>query len=230
MSAPLPPALLEMMGRLSEGAFVRVVNYHNTKFRDAANFEAEIAAFAQHFSPVSLQDLDAWFATGRWEKEKPGLIPAIFEGYRNHYDVIFPILEKYGFRGWFYVPAFFPDVPVEQQQAFCKSHRLRTTAQDEYPDGRYALSWDELRALGQNHEICCHTGTHFELDEESTDEELRREIVESKRRLEAEIGRAVDVFCWLGGKEYADYPRSHPYLKEAGYRYLTCNLKIQKLG
>lgn len=220
---------VEMMGRLAAGGYIRVVNYHNTKIRDTARFEAEIAYFAKHFSPVRIADLDAFFATRRWHKEKPGLIPAVYEGYRNHHDVIFPILEKYGFTGWFYVPSFFLDVPADQQVDFCKGHRLRSTAEDEYPDGRYAFTWDELRAVAKNHEVCCHTGTHFNLDEASTDAEMRREIIDSKKRLEAEIDRPVDVFCWLGGKEYHEYPKSHPYLAEAGYRYLVGNLKIQKI-
>ncbi len=220
----------EMMGRLSAGGYIRVVNYHNTKLRDTARFEAEIAYFARHFSPVRLADLDQFFATRKWHKNKPGLIPAIFEGYRNHYDVIYPILEKYGFTGWFYVPSFFLDVPVPEQDAFCKAHRLRSTAQDEYPDGRYALTWQELEQMAQNHEVCCHTGTHFNLDEDSSEEEMRREIIDAKKRLEAGINRPVDVFCWLGGKEYHEYPKSHPYIKEAGYRYLVGNLKIQKIG
>ncbi|MEG1012026.1 MAG: polysaccharide deacetylase family protein [Ruthenibacterium sp.] len=221
--------MYEMMQRLSADGFVRVVNYHNTKIRDTARFEAEIAYFAEHFSPVTLQDLDLLFTTHKWHKDKPGLIPAIFEGYRNHYDVILPLLEKYGFTGWFYVPAFFLDVPPMQQAEFCKSHRLRSTAEDEYPDGRYALTWDELRTIAKNHEVCCHTGTHFNLDENSSQEEMYREIVLSKRRMEQELNRSIDVFCWLGGKEYGEYPKSHPYLKEAGYRYLVGNLKIQKL-
>ncbi|MEA5014833.1 MAG: polysaccharide deacetylase family protein [Candidatus Limiplasma sp.] len=219
----------EMLGRLASGGYVRVVNYHNTKFRDAARFEAEIAYFAEHFAPVRIADVDEWFETRRWPKEKPGLIPAIYEGYRNHHDVILPILEKYGFTGWFYVPSFFLDVPVKEQADFCKGHRLRSTAEDEYPDGRYAFTWDELRRVAQNHEVCCHTGTHFNLDEDSTPEEIQREIVASKRRLEEELQKPIDVFCWLGGKEYAEYPKSHPYLEEAGYRYLVGNLKIQKL-
>lgn len=219
----------EMLGRLTGGGFIRVVNYHNTKHRDTARFEAEISYFAEHFSPVNISDLDEWFTTLRWPKAKPGLIPAIYEGYRNHYDVMLPILEKYGFTGWFYVPSFFLDVDPAIQASFCKEHHLRSTAEDEYPDGRYALSWEELRRIAQKHEVCCHTGTHFNLDDDSTDEEIHREIVISKHRLEAELRKPVDVFCWLGGKEYSEYPRSHSYLKEAGYRYLVGNLKIQKL-
>ena len=219
----------EMLGRLSANGFVRVVNYHNTKRRHKERLEAEIAYFAKHFSPVTLADLDMWFQTRRWHKPKPGLIPAVFEGYRNHYDVILPLLEKYGFTGWFYVPSFFLDVPVSEQAAFCKGHHLRSTAEDEYPDGRYALSWNELRQIARGHEVCCHTGTHFNLDEDTMEEEMRREIILSKQRLEQEIQKPVDVFCWLGGREYAEYPQSHPYLAEAGYRYLVSNLKIQKL-
>lgn len=219
----------DMLGRLMGSGFLRVVNYHNTKRRDVKRLEAEMAFFAEHFSPVTIADIDEWYQTRRWPKDKPGLIPAIYEGYRDHFEVMMPILEKYGMVGWFYVPSFCLDATTVTQGDFCRIHRLRYSEHGEYPDGRFALSWDELRRISKHHEVCCHTGTHFNLDDSSSEEEMHREIVQSKLRLEKELDKAIDVFCWLGGKEYAEYPKSHPYLEEAGYRYLVGNLKIQKI-
>ena len=220
---------LEMFRYLVNNAYIRVVNYHNTNDRDTDRFEAEVKYYSEHFVPVKVSDLDRFFETGKWPYEKPGLIPAIFEGYRSHYDIMRPILDKYHFTGWFYIPSFFSEIPADEQYAFCKSHRLRTTGEYMYPDGRIAMNWEEVRDIASRHEICCHSGTHFEITKETPDEDMYREIVVAKRHLEEKIGREVDVFCWLYGEEYNYNTRAHKYLKEAGYKYVLSNLKLEKI-
>ncbi len=219
----------EMLRYLINNSYIRVVNYHNTNPADSGRFEAEIKYFSEHFVPVRMKDLDTFFATKRWPYEKPGLIPAIFEGFRNHYDVMLPILDRYQFTGWFYLPGFFMDVPVLEQLDFSEEHELNITDKDLYPDGRVAMNWDEVRRISENHEICCHSGTHFEITKETPDEDMYREIVLSKRHLEEKIGREVEVFCWLYGEEYSYNTRAQKYLKEAGYKYVLSNLKLEKI-
>lgn len=220
---------LEMFRYLVNNAYIRVVNYHNTNDRDAARLEAEVKYYSEHFVPVKIKDLDNFFETGSWPYDKPGLIPAIFEGYRSHYDIMRPILDKYNFVGWFYIPSFFSKIPDKEQYAFCKSHRLRTTGEYMYPDGRIAMNGEEIKKLSEKHVICCHTGSHFEITPASSDEDMYREIVEAKKALEAYTEKPVDVFCWLAGEEYNYNTKSHQFLKEAGYKYVVSNLKIEKI-
>lgn len=220
---------LEMFRYLVNNAYIRVVNYHNTNLRDRERFEAEIAYFHRFFSPVTLSDIDTFFETHKWPKKKPGLIPAFFEGFRSHYNIVAPILEKYGFTGWFYIPSFFMDVPVEEQWKYSQEHELEVTQPDMFPDQRIAMSWDEVRRLAARHEICCHTGNHFQISKETPEEDMYREIVLSKRKLEKEIGRDVNVFCWLYGEEYSYNIRAHKFLEEAGYQYVVSNLKMEKI-
>ncbi|MEG0305907.1 MAG: polysaccharide deacetylase family protein, partial [Oscillospiraceae bacterium] len=219
----------EMFRYLVNNAYIRVVNYHNTNVADAARFEAEIKYFSEHFCSVGIEDIDEYFETRKWTKEKPGLIPAFFEGFRSHYDIILPILEKYGFKGWFYIPSFFMDVPVENQREFSNSHDLEVTDTAMFPDGRLAMNWDEIKRISKDHEICCHTGNHFEITKDTTDEDMHREIVQAKLILEEKIGRKVDVFCWLYGEEYSYNIRAHKFLEEAGYKYVVSNLKMEKI-
>ena len=232
----LPEALcrdrytLETVRLLLNGSFLRVVNYHNTRAADAAKFEREIAFFARHFVSVTPDDLDRFFDTRVWPYDRPGLIPAVFEGWRTHCDVFAPILEKYGFRGWFYVPAFFPDVPIAEQIAYCEPHSLRLFAQEDYDDPRCCMNWEEIRRLAERHEICCHTGSHCRVTDRMTPEEIPREIVESKRYLEEKTGREVSAFCWCGGDDYRGSAFFHSYLREAGYRFLVSNLKLERIG
>lgn len=220
---------LEMFRYLVNRSYIRVVNYHNTRQMHADRFEKEIAFFRKNFVSVTMDMLDEFFETRRWPADKPGLIPAVYEGWRTHTDVYAKILDEYGFRGWFYIPAFFPDVPVEEQIPFCKPHGLRLFAQDDYDDPRCCMTWDEIRELSKNHEICCHTGNHVDIPPEMAPEKIRHEVVDSKKRLEEQIQKEVSVFCWRSGEEYRKMGYTHKYFEVAGYRYVVSNLKLEKI-
>lgn len=219
----------EMFRYLINNSYIRVVNYHNTDPVDADRFEREVAAFAENFTSVSIADIDEFFETREWKKDKPGLIPAVFEGFRNQYDVYLPILEKYGFKAWYYIPSFFMDIPVSLQKRFTDFYDLTVYRDEVYPDGRYAMNWDEVKEIAKKHEICCHTGNHFQIHRDTPDFDMYREIVVAKKVLEEHIGRPVDVFCWLYGEEFSYNERGQQFLKEAGYRYVVSNLKIEKI-
>lgn len=220
---------LEMFRFLVNNAYIRVINYHNTDALNAERFETEIKYLSENFQPVRIEDLDNFFKTRKWPYQKAGCIPAIFEGYRSHVDTYARILDKYGFVGWFYIPSFIIQVPIHEQISFCKSHRLRISNTHGYEDGRIAMSEEEVKKLSENHVICCHTGTHYELNENSTEQKMRYEIIESKKYLESITGKPCDVFCWLAGEEYNHSKWAHQILHEAGYRYVVSNLKIEKI-
>lgn len=220
---------LEMFRYLVNNSFLRVVNYHNTNLIDKERFEAEIKYFSEHFVPVTMKDLDTYFETKKWPYDKPGLVLGIFEGFRNHYDILLPILKKYNFSAWFYIPSFFLDIPVEQQLDFTKTHELTITCPEMYEDKRYALSWDELREIAETNEICCHTGTHYQITKETPDDLMEYEIVLAKKRLEDEIGREVKVFCWLYAEEYSFNKKAHKHLEKSGFTYVMSNLKLEKI-
>ena len=115
---------LEMFRYLVTNSYIRMIQYQNTASMDADRFENEIAAYAEHFCPVTTEDLDRFFETRKWPKKKPGLVIALFDGLRNQYDVMYPLLEKYGFCGWFFIPAFFIDIPSGKQLSYAQAHEL----------------------------------------------------------------------------------------------------------
>ena len=67
---------LEMFRYLMNKSYIRVVNYHNTDPVDAPRFEREIRSFAEHFSPVSIADIDRFwddgFDTAFSQRRRPG--------------------------------------------------------------------------------------------------------------------------------------------------------------
>jgi peptidoglycan/xylan/chitin deacetylase (PgdA/CDA1 family) len=83
-----------------------------------------------------------------------------------------------------------------------------------HPEELATMGWDELRALAaRGVEIGSHTVSHPHLPELSTDE-IRRELVESRRRIEAEIGKPCRTLAYPYGEHDE---RCRALTRAAGY-------------
>lgn len=210
-------AMLRAQSWAMPGGYVRVVNYHGTAPETRDALAAQLAFYARAFTPVTRDDLDRLFATGRWHKDRPGLIVSFDDGLRSNADVAAPLLEAHGFVGWFFVPTDFVDEPAETQVAFARAHQIQVVA----PEGeRVALSWSELRDLtSRGHVVGAHTRSHVRLSRALPEDSLRREIAGSRARVEEMLGGACDTFCWVGGEEHSYSAEAARAVREAGYRY-----------
>ena len=229
LPAAVPPVMSELATGMAQGRAVRLVNFHATPRYREAEFRQQIEAYSKTFEPITASNF-ADAVAGRWPHDRPGLMPTLFEGYRDNLDVLLPILEEFGFTGWFFIPSAFLSVPAHDQRSFAGSHCLHLPEHDEYPDRRIALNWDEAREIARRgHAFACHTRTHNELTPQTMRSVLVDEIVAAKTEMEAELGDEVSMFCWLGGAEIGVNAEADAMLREAGYRYLFSNFKIQKL-
>lgn len=220
--------LSEFHSAFQTGAAISVINYHNTPARRAAQYDRELEAVAKRFAPTTEDDLATFIETGRWPHAKPGAVIALYNGYRNNYDVFRPLLEKHGLVGWFFATSGYVSCPVADQVRFGGQHNLKTIL-DEYPDGRYALSWDELRAMDGRHVIASHTRNHAQVSL-SDERALECEIVGSQEDFCAQLGHPVRAFAWLFGSAYGEAPVADRHLDLAGYEFLFSNFKIQRVN
>jgi peptidoglycan-N-acetylglucosamine deacetylase len=102
------------------------------------------------------------------------------------------MLKEHGLGATFYV--------APQNQEFAKQDLLNS---------------EEIRAISQDFEIGAHSMTHPRLPGIS-EQQAKREIVESKAVLEQVTGKEIKAFCYPGGA----YTKLHVQLvKSAGYRY-----------
>jgi peptidoglycan/xylan/chitin deacetylase (PgdA/CDA1 family) len=207
--------------------WARALNYHDVPPHRARAFEQQLRFFAREFVSVGPHELTELHA-GRWPHAKPGLLLTFDDGLRSHADVVAPLLEKYGFCGWFNVPVGFVDAPPAEQLRFASEHRIDVDPRG-YPDERVALSWRDLRRLDGPHEICCHTYTHRRLGPRLEEAELELEIDRAKRRLEDELGHPVRGFAWVGGEEWAYSREAAERIHAAGFEYsfMTNNAVIR---
>lgn len=206
---------------------IRVVNYHNTPAHRAADYDRELAMLAERFSPVREDDLTAFFDTGRWTASRPGVIVALYNGYRNNHDVFRPLLERHGLVGWFFAVTGFSSCPPGEQRTFAAARTLATVPV-EYPDGRVALSWDELRALDRDHVVASHTRHHARISADDAAGQ-ESEIVGAQDDFRRELGHPVRSFAWLLSGTYGHAPLTDACLKRAGYEFLFSDFRVQRL-
>jgi peptidoglycan/xylan/chitin deacetylase (PgdA/CDA1 family) len=181
------------------------------------------------FGAVEEKDLDGLLSGRAWDGRKPPLIPVFYEGYRNNYDVALPLLERAGLRGWFFIPTSFIDTAVSEQYAFARAHHIGLTDEDRACD-RCAMTWDELRDVAaRGHVVACHTATHCAIVDVGTPEDIQRELIDSRRRLEQELEREVRILAWLSGVPFGENERVDAAVREEVYRLVFSNAKIQRL-
>lgn len=215
---------------LRTGPLLRVVNYHNTPRVQAALMERDLQRYSQNFTSVNEAELRSYIQTGRWSKPKPGMIPVIYEGYRNGYDVIAPLLERYGFVGWFFIITGFVQADRRDQVTYAKGHHIGMQTR-EYPQGRYALTWAEIRELSRKHVIGSHARNHADLSL-LNEAERRSEILGSQQDFRKYFGRPVLAFSSLRGPAQNDHPEvdTAQLVRDAGYEFVFSSYRIQRVG
>ena len=206
---------------------IRAVNFHSTARANADHYEKQLAQYAQAFTSVNEAELDEYLTTGRWHKAKPGLIVSVFEGYRNSYEVLLPLIEKYGFIGWFWMITSFINTPIPEQLNYAEHHDIDMLTH-EYPDGRYALTWDELRQIDKKHVILSHTRSHTQLSTLPPAVQ-RDEVIGSQEDFRKNLGHPVRGFVSLFGPAYGETPAVDKLIDEAGYDFVFSNYRIQKI-
>ena len=98
----------------------------------------------------------------------------------------------------------------------------------EYGDGRYALTWDELRELDRKHVIASHTRSHWRLSTLNP-ATVEREIVGAQEDFEKHLGHKVRTFCSMKGPASGEDPSVDRLVVAAGYDFVFSNFRIQRV-
>jgi peptidoglycan/xylan/chitin deacetylase (PgdA/CDA1 family) len=211
------------------GPLLRAVNFHNTSRDRRGEYERQILELGERFAAIDEAGLHALLSGEGTLLSRPAVLPVLYEGYRNNYEVALPLIERAGLRAWFFVVTGFIDAPVEEQCAFARSHYIGLSGNDR-PRERCAMTWDELRdVVARGHVVACHTTTHCAASSISTPDDARRELFHSRERLEEELGTEVQTLAWLLGAPYGEHHRADAGVRAAGYRLVFSNAKIQRI-
>ncbi len=186
----------------ARAARVPVLMYHDILPEKEVFFDVTVEEFEAHLqllkaegnTPITLDQLVNHLRTGAALPPKPVLL-TFDDGYEGHYTYVYPLLKKYGF------PATFS---------------LFTGKLDGEVAGRSTITWEQAKEMAADPliTIASHSVLHPPDLRELDDAALQREVVESKARLEAELGIPIRYFTYPEGK-YDD--RVAQAVAKAGY-------------
>jgi peptidoglycan/xylan/chitin deacetylase (PgdA/CDA1 family) len=200
--------------------FVRAVNYHDTPQKLASNLRTQLEWYSSHFSNCNYSQLRNLLENGAWDSPKPGLIISFDDGLRSNYEIATPLLEEFGFIGWFMVPAALPETDSAGHEEFAVTN---TIIHQGLNANALGLSWDDVRDLERRgHVITCHSMNHQRLSDSLSDEQLHEEIVRSKSLMESRLGHPVTGFTWVGGEEFSYSRRAFNTMVQANYSEIFC--------
>lgn len=208
--------LFFFVSRWYYGAHIRAVNYHSTPASLAGNFEKQLKWYKRWYVNTNMSDLSVFLQNSVWERAKPGILLSFDDGKRNNFDIAKPLLEKYGFTGWFFIPAGWVNATVEEQRNY---QSLDTALMEAYPGQRVIVSKEELVELSEKHVLGCHTYSHHRMQPDDTPETLEREIIRSNVVLATESQVDQKIFCWVGGEEKHYTRQAADCIRAAGYKY-----------
>jgi peptidoglycan/xylan/chitin deacetylase (PgdA/CDA1 family) len=150
------------------------------------DFEAQVRFLVQHFNVIPLAELAACLNEGR-EIPPDSVVITLDDGFKDNYTHAYPTLKKY-------------DVPATM---FLIVDRIEADGSfppelEEQGSGLY-LSWSEIEEMSTNGiSLGSHTLSHDSLAG-LTLGEAKREIQESKRRLEERLSQTVELFSYPYG-------------------------------
>ena len=127
--------------------------------------------YQKDYHPISLDDLYGYLSARMPLPPKPVVI-SFDDGYKDTYEVAFPVLKQYGFKSVLFVPA---------------------------GDVGKNLSWQQLQEMkAAGMEIASHSFHHISLSDLSIEEQMV-EITKSKELLDHDLGQDSKYFCYPNG-------------------------------
>ena len=252
---------------------LRILMYH--RFSDPVPLARQLRHLREHYSPVSMAQVSAWLSGGAPLPEN-ALAVTVDDGYRDFYQVAYPVFRDYGIPATVYVVSDFLDrrlwLWVDQvrhaflhapEQSFVlelggpstrsfelasaesrrRAARAVTEAAKKLPNAQRLeflerlpgalhvdlpaeapaeyepMRWEEAREVASGGiELGAHTRTHPILSSVASTEALVDEIAGSKRRIEEQLGRPVDHFCYPNGSTQDFTDAAVAAVKAADYR------------
>jgi peptidoglycan/xylan/chitin deacetylase (PgdA/CDA1 family) len=190
---------------------LRVLMYHKINDRrdsilsvPSRLFDEQMSYLKARYNVVSPDDVLADLSGGEPLPPRAAML-TFDDGYADVFEQAYPILERYGLPAALFLATDF----IDQDVPF--PHDARFPGQ---PDR--ALSWAQVRAMADRIEMGAHACSHRTLTT-LPPEIARREIFESKARIEDQLGRPVRLFAYPSGGPLDFNARLRQWVIEAGY-------------
>lgn len=156
-----------------------------------ANFKAQIKSLADSgYHTITPDQYYAYLTRGESLPSKPVML-TFDDTDEEQYSIAAPELEKYGFKGVYFIMTISINRPKYMTQ-------------------------DQIKELSdKGHTIAAHTWDHQNVKKLTTDEDYEKEFIKPKQKLETITGKPIDYFAYPFG---ALDSHIFPVLQKAGYK------------
>ncbi|PZU98393.1 MAG: polysaccharide deacetylase [Pseudanabaena sp.] len=199
--ASLTPADFPKISDRARSAKIPIIMYHDITESKDVSWDVTPEELERHFqalqdggyTPISMDTMVNHLRTGSQLPDKPVLL-TFDDNYVGQYKYAFPLLQKYNYPAVWSVHTRFVGTGGQKPKA----------------------TWNQLREMHKSGliTIASHTVNHLNL-KDLTDEQIEKEVTESKKVIEKELGEKIAYFTYPEG-DYTDVAREK--LKKAGYK------------
>jgi peptidoglycan/xylan/chitin deacetylase (PgdA/CDA1 family) len=201
LMASFTPATFPQISDRARGAKIPIIMYHDITAIKDVDWDVTPEDLEKHFqmlqeggyTPITMDRMVNHLRTGSQLPEKPVLL-TFDDNYTGQYKYAFPLLKKYNYPAVWSVHTRFVGTGGKKPKA----------------------TWDQLREMQKSGlvTIASHTVNHLNMVSLS-DAEIEREVTDSKKVLEKELGIPIDYFTYPEG-DFTE--RAKDKIKNAGYK------------
>lgn len=173
----------------TKGTLRRVIALHDIPMSSREIFKNKMRWMAENYNIVSLQCL---YGTTNLSDSRINVALTFDDGYKEQAGFIASVLDELSIPATFFVP--FEALGASGE--FSKKNFKRSKSLE-------LMSVSDIKKLSQNNffTIGGHTSSHIDLGQALSFEDLKREIVDDKKKMEDIIGRKINFFAYpFGGK------------------------------
>lgn len=188
-----------------KGPLVRVVVFHDVANRQW--FARCIEALIQKYNVITPLE----FHSKTFDPQRINILLTFDDGYQTWMDNCLPVLEAYNRKGLFFINSGLLDIASDSDGVIeYVQNRLHISPKN-------PLTWEGARILvAHGHTIGGHTVTHPNLALLDT-EEVQKEIIEDKQRIESILGISLQDFAYPFGRNVNWSIDTMHVAQEAGY-------------
>jgi peptidoglycan/xylan/chitin deacetylase (PgdA/CDA1 family) len=200
---------------------LKILIYHDIPYKDFDKFEAQIKYIASRYGFVRPDDLQDILAD-KMKYTGTKVLLTFDDGFKSNILLAEKFLNSLGIKAVFFIPPGFINAKNrdEQKTFIAKNIYNNRFKPEDIPDDMAPMSWQNLEhLLDQGHTIGAHTINHRRLTEIESEDDLRREIIESGNILHKKLGVDIDHFSFPFGNIESINPRAIKIIKE---RYKYC--------
>ena len=200
---------------------LKVLIYHDIRYKDFDKFEAQIKCIDRDYGFIKPDDLQDILA-GKMKYTATKALLTFDDGFKSNALLAEKILNALGIKAIFFIPPGFINAKNRDEQRIFIAKNIYNNRfkPEEIPDAMAPMSWQDLgRLLDQGHTIGAHTVNHRRLTEVESEDELKREIIESGDILQKKFGIDIDHFSFPFGDIDSINQRAMEIIRE---RYKYC--------